>query len=154
MAALPGNALGPDAPNSASPLKVDGEVSLVGWFTTITNFIKAMSPASGGVYDTGWMPLTLDSGFTGGSPVIRRIGRHVRIRGATVSGELPTGGTIIGSAAIPSGLRPSGSERGGCYLTGNHVGVIGVDVSGNISVFHQSSAGTRTTLQFALGWFI
>lgn len=153
--ATPKTAAAPDAPNSSSPLRGNGvPFSLVGWFTAITDFIRGLSPSGSAAHDTGWVSITLDSGYTGGNPKIRRIGRIVHMQAGTISGTIPTGTTQIGTNAIPDGFRPSQSERGAAYLTGGRPGVSGADSSGNIYIFHQDTAGTRTTCQFSMTWMV
>ncbi|WP_147391644.1 hypothetical protein [Galactobacter valiniphilus] len=76
----------------------------------IVNFIKAMSPSGASAYDTGWVALTLNSGWTqGGSTqvAVRRIGKDVRVRGHVVH-TTATGWTS--PFTLPAGFRPPAGD--------------------------------------------
>ena len=108
--ASPTTAAAPDAPSGSSPLSINGLPRLVGWFVEIVNFIKALSPSGASAYDTGWVPVTLNSGWTqgGATPVaVRRIGKKVVARGHVVN-TTATGWSSV--FTLPAGFRPPYGE--------------------------------------------
>lgn len=87
--------------------------------------------------DTGWINVTPMNGFTG-TLAYRKIGKFVEVT-AIGNATFPNGGGLtIGN--LPTAVRPIGTRRGACWLTGNNVGTVGTTASGNIDINHNSGA--------------
>ena len=107
--ASPTTSTAPDAPSGSSPLAIGGFPRLVGWLREIAQFIKSLSPDSAAAYDTGWVTLTLESGWTAGgqTPQVRRVGKLIIFRGHIVNSTATT--TLTRAFVIPQGFRPPAS---------------------------------------------
>ena len=105
--ATPTSAAAPDAPSGSSI--VAGARKLWQWFTEITDWLKALSPPGATAYDTGWVTLTLESGWTAGgqTPQVRRVGKLIIFRGHIVNSTATT--TLTRAFVIPQGFRPPAS---------------------------------------------
>lgn len=102
------------------------------------------------VLDTGWVNVTPMGGFVG-TIMYRRVGKVVEVS-ATGTAAFPNGsGLTIGN--IPAAVRPSGTRRGACWLTGSNVGTIGTTATGNIDINHASGA-TRNNVQASLIYMV
>lgn len=104
----------PDAPVGSSPITSAGGKPLASWFQEIAKvFIASLSPNGSPVYDTGWVDLTLSTGYEAGpgaTPQVRRVGKTIHIRGQILksSGAFATATDIV-VAVIPTGYRPARS---------------------------------------------
>ena len=106
--ALPTNAVAPDAPTDSTA--IDGLLGLGKDAQEIRAFIAALSPAGSTAYDTGWVGITLASGFSPGAgapPQVRRVGKEVHVRGQVqrTTGSFPVGELVAGT--VPAGFLPS-----------------------------------------------
>lgn len=70
----------PNAPTVSSPMRAIS--SFVEWLSAISTWIRSLSPAGSGKYDTGWVDCTPNSGFMIQTRCqVRRIGKVVYMRG-------------------------------------------------------------------------
>lgn len=132
----------PVAPQEMSPTdpkKISGVWSFIHRFNAAVAWIRSLSPSGATLYDTGWVNLTLNGGFSGlTQPQYRRIGQMVYLRGA-ISGTLTgsTSGTLV--ATIP--FAPSSYIRAvGAASTGEVSRRINIDLSGNLYLNAGSSS--------------
>lgn len=100
-------------------------------------------PNNGDVYDTGWLPLTVSSGFTGTGLEYRRIGLVVHLRGAITrnAGAFPVGTTAVGT--LPAGARPSAFGRYAAAAAPSSTAMIPmlqIDAGGAMSVLVSGTA--------------
>ena len=101
------DSVAPDAPTKSSG--ITGLKALFTWFTEIATWIKSLSPLGAAAYDTGWVDITLASGFSpaaGASPQVRRVGKEVHVRGQVqrTTGSFPVGELVAGT--VPAGFLP------------------------------------------------
>lgn len=137
----PINSTGPFPPSGSSN-PVGPYAGFKGWFTSIIDWIKGLSPAGATVYDTGWVDITPATGFSGTSPQARRIGKAVYLRG-TLGGTVGNNvTTVIGT--VPTAFVPSSQTAAGVGTTG------GVPIWGNVTtggdIRLRNPAGGSTTI--------
>lgn len=116
------------------------------WFKKITDWIAALSPSGADKYDTGWVNLTLENGWTvagGLTPRVRRIGSIVHMEGRV------QGGSSF-AATLPAQFRPSQSQhfivRDG---TTTNSAPLAVSNNGNIS-----PSGVLSQPNLFVTWFV
>lgn len=148
MAATSKNSAAPDSPNGSSPLASNGIATrLIGWFTTIVDFIRSMSPSNAATYDSGWVDITYGSGYKVmfAKAQVRRVGFQTIIRGDITrsdGGDLPLLEEVVGN--VPSGFRPPRSAsdaRKPLTGLGINAAIANINVSGEIRVVATGSVG-------------
>jgi hypothetical protein len=99
--------------------------------------IKA-TPVPSYVYDTGWVTLTLNSGWTVGgglAPAVRRIGNQVRLRGHIINGDAATAGVYATAATLPSGFIPATTMVFGSSTNSTATQNVRVNSSGALELY-------------------
>lgn len=71
---IPLNSTAPPGPSGSS-----NPVSLKGWFNGIVDWIRGLSPTGATVYDTGWVLMAQETGWTV-TGAYRRIGKTVTVQ--------------------------------------------------------------------------
>lgn len=98
----------------AGLLNTDGSATNLAATAIVDDRVDAletqMLPAGASAYDTGWVDITLNTGFaagSGASPQVRRIGKVVYVRGQVTpsSGNFATGTDLV-VGTIPAAFRP------------------------------------------------
>ncbi len=74
----PVNSTGPFPPSGSSN-PVGPYAGFKGWFTSIIDWIKGLSPAGATVYDTGWIAMPAETGWTV-TGAYRRVGKTVTVQ--------------------------------------------------------------------------
>ena len=120
----------------------------------IDNAMKALY-GDNATFDTGWVAITPESGYTAGDGFgYRRIGNVVYLRGK-VSGSYST--SYVDVTTLPEGVRPAVYSRfsGGAWATSSPVTfVINVTTAGVVSVGINGS-GSAGDCHFAgISWLV
>lgn len=102
------------------------------------------------VVDTGFVTIPNLNGFVG-TITYRRVGKMVEISALGSANFVSGVGFTIGN--IPLAVRPNGTRRGACWLSGSNVGTVGSTPTGNIDINHASGA-TRTSVQATLLYLV
>lgn len=154
--ASPTDSVAPDAPTLSSIFA--GAKTLVDWLNEPPKWIKALSPSGASKYDTGWVNVTISTGFTqqGATPPrVRRIGKRVYLEwGWSNTGMSANGSYAVG--VIPDGYRPVGNAA---YATAvsNTVSTAGrmqVSTSGTITINTGSTLGSYYLAPNGCSWML
>lgn len=113
--------------------------------------------------DTGWVPLTLASGYSSGSGfAIRKVGKSVRLRGslsvATNWGAAGFNNVVVTAAnGIPTALRPSNSQAFACDMDVSGTPItparVAIGSDGSISVRPGVASSTGMVWATNVGYF-
>lgn len=71
---IPVNSTAPPGPSGSS-----NPVSMKGWFNGIVDWIRGLSPSGSTVYDTGWVAMPAETGWTV-TGAYRRVGKIVMVQ--------------------------------------------------------------------------
>jgi len=119
-------------------------------------------PLSQPLQDTGWVTLTLASGFTATQVFqIRRIGMAVWMRGvvtpSTNWGAAGTNSTIVASGGIPADMRPVSGYVAAQIAIGSSVGAtfrVTPQVDGSLTVLPQQATSTAGVFLGGVSWVV
>lgn len=102
------------------------------------------------VLDTGFVTVPNMNGFVG-TITYRRVGKVVEVTAIGSANFVSGVGFTIGN--LPTAVRPRGTRRGACWLSGSNVGTIGSTPTGNIDINHATGA-TRGAVQASLLYLV
>lgn len=103
----------PTKMSASDPKRIGGVWSFISRFNALVDWIISLSPSGATQYDTGWIALTAESGYTAGSSLaVRRTGNWVYYRGSVVrdAGGFTTS-TYETMFTIPVEFRPTQRQR-------------------------------------------
>jgi len=152
----PQNSTKPVTRTGSSPLLASGKTSVVQLSEEVSAWIEGLSPSGASVYDTGWVTLTPDAGFTPAALFIRRQGKRVSIRGAVTrdAGVWPGDSTVM---TLPAGFRPVAFCRfavvGPTHATAYGLGVT-INSAGVLSVYRLGTAQSATVHLDGVSYFV
>lgn len=134
---------------TSDPAVLAGETSVVRLGKRVRDWIAALSPAGATAYDTGWVDITPQEGFTATNARVRRIGKEVFYSGTLLGTLAANVTTEIGT--VPVGYRPPSNDgraiTAGATTGGASVHYMVVESGGAIRV----RVGTAATHNIALG---
>ncbi|MGO2634738.1 MAG: hypothetical protein ACTH9H_13420 [Galactobacter sp.] len=126
------------------------------WQNVTPDWIKALSPSGAAAYDTGWVNVTLRSGFTaqdGITPQVRRVGKRVDWRWGISNAGLTTNSATT-FADVPAGFRPTSISAYGYADSNNPAGggQIYVAPSGAVTLHVGATLGSYYVA--SLSWYV